>query len=190
MLGSGQFHSAADLGGLGNITFDKHRLPAAPADVGRCLRAGPGINVNNDHVRGFTGEQFRNGLADAMGGAGDECDFILQSHGRRMSERFDFDQHGRMGLNAQRVAQRPSKALKAHLHDVPVGQFDAIPEAENIRAKKMDMRVSRTAMRGIFEMVVLQVGQRSATCFSPRWRRASSTVSLCHARCVPRRVRR
>jgi hypothetical protein len=40
------------------------------------------VDIGNDNVRAFLGESARVGFADTVGRAGDDRDFILESHGR------------------------------------------------------------------------------------------------------------
>ena len=59
-----------------------------------------------------------------------------------------------------RIAQCPAKSRQLNRHHVALLQLDSIPEAERVCAKEMNVRVAGTPMRGVFEMVMLQVRQR------------------------------
>jgi hypothetical protein len=46
-----------------------------------------------------------------------------------------------------------------NLNDVPIPQFDAIPEAERIRPKEMDMNITGAAVTRVFEMMMFQIAE-------------------------------
>ena len=55
------------------------------------------------------------------------------------------------------IAERSAVACPGDLHDVPIFQRYSRPEAEGVRAEEVKMDVARATVRGIFEVVVLQV---------------------------------
>jgi hypothetical protein len=64
----------------------------------------------------------------------------------------------RRAIDSERIAEGTAKAGEFNFHNVAVGDFNAIAEAENIRAEEMNVDIARAAMSGIFEMVMFEIG--------------------------------
>jgi hypothetical protein len=59
--------------------------------------------------------------------------------------------------DANRVPQRSAKACERNGHHVPVFKAEPVFEAKHVCAEKVDMQVSRPAVRVVLEVMVLQV---------------------------------
>src|SRR5271163_2042414 len=62
----------------------------------------------------------------------------------------------------QRIAQGAAEARELNLHYITGGQTNAFAEAETIGAEEMDVDVTGTAVRFVFEMVMLHVAEAVA----------------------------
>jgi hypothetical protein len=66
-----------------------------------------------------------------------------------------------------RVDQWLSESGQADFHPVALLQINSISEAENICAKKVKVRITRTAVAGILEVMMFQIRQGMGhMCFS------------------------
>jgi len=63
-------------------------------------------------------------------------------------------------INPNRIPQRPPKPDQFNLHHIAVFEFYFFAETENVRAKKMNVRVAGSAMLGVFEMMMFEVRNR------------------------------
>src|ERR1044071_9630447 len=65
-----------------------------------------------------------------------------------------------MVLDMHGVTEGAAIAFKGDDHHIALQQVDPGPEAKAAGPKKVDMDVAGAAVRGILELVVLQIGQR------------------------------
>ncbi len=77
----------------------------------------------------------------------------------QLNKRHDLNRHILLAYHLYRVAQGAAESIEMNFHEVSVLQFDPLPEAQRMRAQKMDVHISRPAMEFKFEMVMLQVAQ-------------------------------
>ena len=74
----------------------------------------------------------------------------------------------RRTINSDGVSQTSSKPGQFDLHEISVHQFDSVSEAECVGPEKMNMRVSRPPMSGVFEMMMLEICDRVGHVHFPR----------------------
>src|SRR5882724_7060797 len=68
-------------------------------------------------------------------------------------------QHVRFFNDCNGISQRASEAFKPDFGNIPVRELQVIAETDAVRAKKMNVHVSRAAMGVEFEMVMLDVSK-------------------------------
>src|SRR4051812_39223841 len=80
-------------------------------------------------------------------------------------------------MDSDPIPQRPAETIECNLHDVAVGEPNAFSEAKTVSAKKMNVNVSRVAVRFILEVMVFDILQTvahlrltGADLFSPQLR--------------------
>ena len=64
--------------------------------------------------------------------------------------------------NLERIAQRLAKQRHVNFKHVTVFRLEAIPKADAIRSKEVDVDIARAAEEIVFEVVVFQVGHGMA----------------------------
>jgi len=64
----------------------------------------------------------------------------------------------RSAINSEGIAQRTAKAGEFDFHEVAVGEFNAVAEAESIRPEEMNVDIAGATVGGIFEVVMFEIG--------------------------------
>src|SRR6476620_7460521 len=85
-----------------------------------------------------------------------------QIKARSFSQRFHFHKLLVRIVDPNWIPQRPAEAFEGNRHHVTIFESQWILEAKHVRAEKVNMYVARTAVFGVFEVMMFQVGDRMA----------------------------